>query len=125
MKNIWLKYHLKTSAWMLLPVVILYFIPSLSQEMKIFTLSSWIFFFLLTALLYYINMGSHKESHQFLSKVFISLGLKLLVCAGFVLGYALIFKPKEKLFIFPFLVLYIGFTFFETRFISTYTRVQK
>jgi len=104
-----------------LGIVALIFLLNLVPALQNFQSLSWvsfIFFLLLTVLMYFVGHYSANSSdkNSFLQIVMATTFFKMVLCLGIIIGYAKIVKPESKLFIIPFIAIYIIFTIFETYF---------
>ena len=104
-----------------LGIVVVIFLFNLIPAFQVFQLLSWIsfFFFLaLSVLMYFIGYfaANSSDKNSFLQIVMASTFFKMVLCLAIIISYAKIAEPESKLFVIPFLAIYIIFTIFETYF---------
>ena len=102
-----------------LGIIVVIFLFNLVPAFQAFQSLSWIsfFFFLaLSVLMYFIGhfAANSSDKNSFLQIVMASTFFKMVLCLAIIISYAKIAKPESKLFVIPFLTIYIIFTIFET-----------
>ncbi|MBA3649383.1 MAG: hypothetical protein H0W62_12665 [Chitinophagales bacterium] len=102
---------------MVVIVAALNYVSPLFEAFEVFTWITLLFFFLITALIFYFGLKAIKteNAYRFVSIINGSVLVKILLCGFFIMGYALLVKPKDVLFIIPFFFFYIVYTVFEIR----------
>ncbi len=60
-----------------------------------------------------------EDKNNYSSLIIALIGAKFLVCVPMVVGYAKIYEPTDSYYLIPFLVLYIIYSIFEFRILST------
>ena len=97
---------------------LLFMIPEL-MFLKKFTWASIAFFTLLSGIIYFLGtIGvSGKSNYAFITYIYVSMGIKMMLCVVMVFSYLFFFKPEKIFFIIPFFLLYILYTVFETFFL--------
>ena len=104
-----------------LGIIALIFLFNLIPVFQAFQLLSWVsflFFLLLSVLMYFIGYyaANSSDKNSFLQIVMATTFFKMVLCLAIIIIYAKFAQPESKLFILPFLAIYIIFTVFETYF---------
>ena len=112
-----------------LGIIILIFALNLVPIFQTFQSLTWIsfiFFLSLSVLMYFIGHTSANSSNKnsFLRIVMVTTFLKMFLCVGLIVIYQTIVKPESKMFVVPFLMIYIIFTIFETYFMMKLSYVD-
>ncbi len=109
----------------LLAVVTGYFLPKSSyMDLSAFAI---IFFVLLSLLVFQMGKRAATSSNkfQYVNLIISNMMLKMLMSFVIVLIYAQLKNPPDKLFVIPFLVIYLIFTAFETYFMTIQSKTKK
>ena len=76
--------------------------------------------------MYFIGHHSANSSNKnsFLQIVMATTFFKMILCAGLIVVYHKIVQPESKMYVVPFLLIYIIFTIFETYFMMKLSYVN-
>ena len=91
------------------------------------TFGAIVFFGLLATLVYFLGERALrlKTKNGFFSIVLINVFLKLIGSFVVVLIYVKLFEPEDRLFLIPFLLIYLVFMIFETYFLMLQAKQSK
>lgn len=94
---------------------------------KKFTWAALAFFFLLSSIVIFIGGIGVKSKSQFMFNASVSgiTLVKIFLCCGFIIAYAVIEKPASKLFIVPFAVFYLAYLIFDVIYITNKIKETK
>lgn len=112
-----------------LGIIVLIFALNLVPTFQAFQSLTWIsfiFLLFLTVLMYFIGHTSANSSNKnsFLQVVMATTFFKMFLCVGLVVVYQSIMEPESKMYVVPFLLIYIIFTIFETYFMMKLSYVD-
>lgn len=65
-----------------------------------------------------VAAAGRKRGQDFIGVVMAGVFLKMFLCLGLILGYKKLGTPVDNTFLWPFLVIYVGFTIFEVIFMD-------
>lgn len=104
-----------------LGIIVVIFLFNLIPAFQAFQSLSWIsfgFFLVLSVLMYFVGhyAANSSDKNSFLQIVMATTFFKMVLCLAIIIVYAKFAQPESKLFILPFLAIYIIFTIFETYF---------
>jgi hypothetical protein len=90
------------------------FLPESAAKSR-FTLWCVITFVVINILAYYsgLRAATSKSNYRFIQLMMILILVKMFVCIGLVVAYVKISSPDSKLFVLPFLTIYLIYTIFE------------
>ena len=96
-------------------LVIIYSFPSFQTDW-VLGLISWIFFAILTFLMFFLGKkaAASKNRHNFTSLVLGITAMKMFLSVAIVLVYFSLVRPTSRVFVLPFLLVYVIYTIYET-----------
>lgn len=77
-------------------------------------------FFLLSYLMFYLGSKAAKSSNKYTFNNIIvgNMILKMFMCVIIVMVYKQVYEVQSRAFLFPFLIIYLSYTIFETYFLT-------
>lgn len=86
------------------------------QDTLYFSVSSTIVFFIFTVLVYHIGLRAVDSPNKnlFTGVAITSIFMKLVLILAFLFTYQAVVEPTSKHYLFPFILLYLVYTIFET-----------
>ncbi len=114
----WLKTSLKIALPAYIISLILFLMP-LPYDVRLNALCSCIFSSCITTIVIYMfDKNNNNNPHLFVTKMVVSIMLKLFGGAAFIFLYKIVVQPTTNYFVFPFLLMYLYFTIFTTQHIA-------
>jgi hypothetical protein len=97
------------------------------QSLLTFNIACVILFFFLTIFAYFAGKKAALSSnnYRFIQLIILFIFIKMVLSLVLVLGYWNAFQPDTKLFVIPFILVYLIFTIFELYFLENLARVEK
>ncbi|MDX1476935.1 MAG: hypothetical protein R3301_04485 [Saprospiraceae bacterium] len=97
-----------------------------SDAVSQFTMICTAVFVLINVLAYYLGIGAARSDnkYRFIHLMMILILVKMMICVALVLIYVRIGQPATKLFVIPFLAIYIIFTIFEIYVLQRVARIK-
>ena len=107
-------------------VFLLTLLPAL-QSSRAFSLFSILVFIWLSIAMYRYGIISAKseDRNAFTSVVMGFIVAKMLLCLGLIIAYIQVIQPPTRFFIYPFLIIYLIYTIFETFFMMKISKAGK
>ena len=106
-------------------VMALQLLPALRPFTGFYLVSIGFFFFLSLAMFFMAAKAAvSKDKNAFTRLIMLFTMVKLLLTVIIIAVYRYWFEPKETAFIFPFFVIYIAFTVYETIFMTKLGKVE-
>ena len=86
------------------------------QETLYFSIGATLIFVVFTIAIYHIGSKSVEspDKNMFFGVAISSIFLKLIMTLAILFSYQMVFKPSSKLYLLPFLLIYLVYTVFET-----------
>ena len=97
-----------------------------SDALSNFTMLCIAVFLAINIAAYYLGKGAAESSskYRFIHLMMILIIVKMFICVALVLFYVKIGQPSTKLFVIPFLLIYLTFTIFEIHVLQKLAKVQ-
>lgn len=101
-----------------------FFIPSLDAVN--FSLSAVVLFIILSVMAYYLGKrgATSTNKYRFVHIIVFFILLKMVASIVLIVGYIKLAEPTGKVFIVPFLVVYLFYTIFEVYFLEKIARLK-
>lgn len=92
-----------------------------------FSLSSLLFFILLSVAVFYLGNAAAKSSnkHRLTQLIMILVFVKLFCCLLIIIVYDRLFHPQSNVYVIPFFLIYIAFTVLEVNMLSKANRLAQ
>lgn len=106
-------------------MVLDHFFPE-SMAMSGFMILSLVVFTVINIIAYYLGIRAALSSNKsrFIQLIMVLIVVKMFIAVAMVVGYVKMGQPASKLFVLPFLILYVIFTIFEVWILLKIARIN-